>query len=268
MSATVDCHVHSRYSPDGCEQIEDVVLCALSKGLKHVAITDHTDLKHPEGFIGVDENVIGAYLTELQTVKEKYRDKIYVAVGLEVGFMPSAQDETARLLREHPPEYVINSVHCVNGTDCYAPHHFDNLDKRAAYREYLRDVRASLDAPYSFDAIGHLGYIERVSPYEDRHMRFEEFSNELTDIFSTLIRRNTILELNTSLSKATGISVPNVDLVKIYYDMGGRLVTTSSDAHKTGRIGDGFASVQSELKKIGFTALTVKQDGELRQYTL
>lgn len=268
MSPILDCHIHSRFSPDGCETVEDIALAAIARGLKHIAVTDHCDLKHPEGYIGVDDSVMSEYLSELQRVKEKYRDKIYISVGLEAGYLKIAQSETAELLKNSPIEYIINSVHCVNGTDCYAKGHFDNLDKRAAYEQYLSDVTDSLDAPYRYDAVGHLGYIERVAPYDDRHMRFSEFQNSLAKIFEKIIAQDTILELNTSLSKATGISIPNVDLVKIFYDMGGRLVTLSSDAHKSGRIADGFDEVQRQLKQIGFSCLTAKQNGEIVQFKL
>lgn len=269
MSALTDCHLHSSYSPDGSVSPEKIIQAAIAKGLKHIAITDHSDLRHPEGYIGVDKSVIDGYLDELTLLKEKYADKIYVAVGLEVGYMNSAKDVIAKLLSHRRPEYIINSVHCVNGTDCYAEGHFDGLDKQAAYGEYLDDVLSSLSAPYPYDTLGHLGYIERVAPYDDdRRMRFKEFEPQLAAIFDKLIKGDKILELNTSLSKATGISVPNDDLVKAYYDAGGRLITLSSDAHGTDRIADGFEKVGSMLKKIGFKYVTVKQNGGYVQFKL
>ena len=262
---TADCHTHSLFSPDGTEKPRDLIETAIKQGLTHIAITDHADLMTPDNFTGIDGGNIDRYIDTLLALKEEYKNKIYVCVGLEIGYTPQSEQAAKELVSGIYPEYVVNSVHYVRGSDCYAKEHFADLDKAEAYGQYLEAVRQSLNCPYRFDAVGHLGYIERFAPYEDARITFREFSEQITDIFETIIRKGAILEANTSVSGAPSASLPSEELFKIYYDMGGRKITTSSDAHLRIDIGRKFAQTEAMLKKIGFEYLTVKQNGEQRQ---
>ena len=73
------------------------------------------------------------------------------------------------------------------------------------------------------------------------------------------------MEVNTSTGNSGAPTIPSPLLLKAYYDMGGRLVTTSSDAHYFSRIAHNFDTAQDELKKIGFKHLYVKQKGILTE---
>lgn len=260
-----DCHTHSLFSPDGTQSAREIIETAIEKGLSHIAITDHADLMTPDNFTGVDEKNIDNYISALTALKEEYKGRIYVCVGLEVGYTPQSEQLAKALLSRRYPEYVINSVHYVRGSDCYSKGHFMGQDKLTSYGYYLDAVKQSLNCAYRYDAVGHFGYIERCSPFDDSEMTFKEFSRPITDIFRTIIERGVILEVNTSISGAPSSSLPSEKLLKIYYDMGGRKIATSSDAHLCRDIGRNFHRIQDMLKKIGFEYLTVKQDGKFKK---
>ena len=65
------------------------------------------------------------------------------------------------------------AVHACDGNDCYFADYFRGKDKAYAYRSYLEAVRKSLDAPYGYDIVGHIGYVSRNAPYPDKTLRYE-----------------------------------------------------------------------------------------------
>ena len=80
----------------------------------------------------------------------------------------------------------------------------------------------------------------------------------MEEILSILIKNGKSLEINTG-SFRKGLSEPNpsYDIIKLYYEMGGRQITVGSDAHEPKYLADGFSGVGERLKAIGFTHYNV-----------
>lgn len=261
----VDNHTHTRFSPDSQSDPEAMIRQAIALGLKRITITDHCDPCHPEGLFGLTDT--RAYVACLETLQRKYAADITVGIGLEIAYLPEGVPAAAALATSEGIEYVIDSVHVCSGSDCYYPHHFDGLSREQAYGDYFRAVRESLDVPYPFHAVGHIGYIERKAPYPDRHITYAGYREYLDPIFDAMIERDKILEMNTNAA-ASLFSLPSPDLVAAYYARGGRLVTLSSDAHTPERIAERFSEAERILRDIGFTYLSAVEKGKLVTYRL
>lgn len=74
-----DLHNHTTYSYDGINTPEEIIKNAISKGIDVIGISDH------QFSIG---NKISAYIEEINLLKEKYKNKIKVLCGLEIGLRP------------------------------------------------------------------------------------------------------------------------------------------------------------------------------------
>ena len=59
--------------------------------------------------------------------------------------------------------------------------------------------------------------------------------------------------------------MPCLEIVKRYFELGGRAISFASDAHAPNRIADKREEIVAELKKIGFTHVTVPFKGEYVQ---
>ncbi len=79
----IDLHNHSRFSYDGHDSVEELVKNAIEKGIDVIGITDH------QFSLGGE---MGEYIAEVSYVKEKYKDKIEVLLGLEIGTRPKPSD--------------------------------------------------------------------------------------------------------------------------------------------------------------------------------
>lgn len=80
----IDIHNHTDWS-DGEDSIEEIVVNALSRGISEVGISDHYNTsKCPS----VSVKNLDRYLSEINSIKLKYRDKITVLSGIEICSLP------------------------------------------------------------------------------------------------------------------------------------------------------------------------------------
>ena len=56
--------------------------------------------------------------------------------------------------------------------------------------------------------------------------------------------------------------MPNEELIKLYYECGGRLITVGSDAHFSENVGGCIEDAYAILKNIGFKTVLAKINGE------
>lgn len=83
---TADLHNHTIFSYDSSDMPEQVIENAISHGVNAIGITDHQ--------FSIGER-LNEYYTYIQHCKIKYRDKIQVLCGLEIGTRPMPNDLNA-----------------------------------------------------------------------------------------------------------------------------------------------------------------------------
>ena len=270
-----DIHTHTAFSGDGRSTIDEMIGRALQLGLTHYGISEHINYDYDrigftvdgEPFPSTDE---AAYFRRARALQKQYAAKIRILVGAEFGYDHSsrAQERYAALAERYRPDFIVNSVHTCRGDDCYLPQYFSGKSKEFVYNCYLYRVLESLDAPYPYDIVAHLGYCSRNATYPDPKLRYEEYSDVLDEILKRTIAKDKILEVNTSAKTAGSPFIPDIDILSRYYELGGRKISFASDAHDTSRVGDKRELVCEALKKIGFTCITVPDRGKHLQIEL
>jgi len=258
-----DMHTHSTFSHDGRDELNTMLAAALEKGVAFYGTSEHFDYDYDEKkmsaeFYAQTRNANPEeYFHTARHLQEDYAGAMNVVVGAEFGFSnnPDVQEKYGKEYEKFRPDFVINSVHSIAGED-YCRIKFQK-DKKQTFGEYLSLIRASLDVPYPYDIVGHIGYVARYVPFEDRNFNLDEFGAELDDIFKTIIQKDKILEVNSASKIPSQLSLPSVELLARYYALGGRKISFGSDAHFKSRIIDKREEVMSALKEIGFTYITV-----------
>ena len=104
------------------------------------------------------------------------------------------------------------------------------------------------------DILAHLTCLLRyINGKYKRTVNALDFKKEIKEILSELIKHNTALEVNTSgIGSFYGEYMPQEEFIKMYYDMGGRLITLGSDSHIPENVGNAFTEAKEMLKSIGF----------------
>ncbi len=248
-----------------------MVACAKSLGVRYYGVSEHFDYEYLATPITVYGKLITSttdaerYFSEIRALQKTQNAMDFTLLaGCEMGFYAALQchEAYAAVHERYHPDFVVNSVHTVDGVDAWFREYFEGKTKQQAYRRYFEAVRSSLDAPYPYDIVGHIGYVSRNAPYPDVKLRYGEFSDILDDILRTIIEKDKILETNSSSRGAGSDFLPDVDILSRYYELGGRKVSFASDAHVTTRIMFGREKVVAALKAIGFTHITVPACGK------
>ena len=264
-----DMHTHSSpASHDAQCSTEEMLSKAHSLGVGFYGLSEHFDYDYNRSLMTEEQraHTINGnpeeYFHRARHLQEDYGGAMNVVVGAEFGFSEDkeVQGRYAATYEKYHPDFVINSVHSGGGIDFCSQ--TLTQDKEGVYREYLRLIRASLEVTYPYDIVGHLGYIARYVPYQDRDFKLEEFREEIEDILKTIIKKDKILEVNSSVKNLPWLCIPDVHLLKRYYELGGRKISFGSDAHFKERILDKRKEVVAALKEIGFTYVTVPFKGE------
>ncbi|HKL42993.1 MAG TPA: histidinol-phosphatase HisJ family protein [Clostridia bacterium] len=249
----IDLHVHSHFSSDCEEQMEDMIKEAINKKIQVIAITDHIDYDYKDPTINFDFDV-AVFLDEIRKLKSKYRKKIKILVGLELGLQEHITEKLEDLTNQYAFDFIIGSFHTVDSKDLYRGDFYIGRTSEEAWDIYLDEVYSTLLKFDNFSVLGHLDLIKRYNEGV-RGVELLEYKEKLEKIFRLIVKKNIGLEVNTSgLRKAYGLNetLPSTDILQIYYNCGGRIITIGSDSHTKDTLACEYEGVKKMLEEIGF----------------
>lgn len=260
LSIRSDCHMHTEFSTDSQASVRSMLDAAAERGLDAVCITDHMDLDFPpqEGeVIAPGETPFlfdaDAYFRTLDPLKEAYRGRLDVRIGIEIGLQPHLGERYRELTHACPFDYVIGSVHLVRGLDPYYGKPFEGRPDAEAYREAFVETLRCLDGVSDFDALGHLDYVVRYGKHQAEEYSYRMFADEIDAILKKLIDMGKALEMNTAgLKYGLGFPNPHPDVLKRYRELGGEMVTVGADGHRPEHVAWDFDRAGGLLKSCGF----------------
>jgi len=238
----MDCHLHSRFSPDakkcGADTPQHIAEAVRKKGLRGFIVTDHIDIGHWTDSKPID---FDEYFETWERVRKNNPD-LTIFIGLEIGYEKEHEQENAELVKDLPIEYIINSVHYWHPNDGFKSGHIQS------FTSYLKCVSASLDAPYPFNTVGHLGFPERYAPSQDMIIDYDTFRPLLDEIIRKALDRGVRFEENTNAGGA--MRLPRADFLREYKSRGGARPVLGSDAHISDSIGQHFDKAEKFLDGI------------------
>ena len=256
-----DCHMHSSFSADSSTPMETMIQKAAALGLEGICFTEHLDPDYPP--VPEPEPLefsldIPAYQNTLYALKEKYRDRLQILFGVELGLQPHLEEYFHNLLSSVPFDFVIGSSHIVHGFDPYYPDFFKNRRESACYMEYFESILENLACFSEMDVYGHIDYIVRYGPNQNREYSYGRYQDILDEILRTLISKNIGIELNTG-GYHYGLGEPNpcAAVIRRYRQLGGEIITIGADAHKPENIAHSFQKACEILTDCGFQYYTV-----------
>lgn len=257
MSILSDFHIHTRFSGDSEENPENTVKRAIQLGLNSICFTDHQDFDFIYDNIDFNLNA-PEYFKCLSKLKEKYKDKIKILIGVETGIEPYLADRLNSFVNANPYDFVIGSSHLVNRQDPYYPEYFQGRTDKEAFEEYFKSILDNLRVYDNFDVYGHLDYVVRYSENKDKNYSYKEFADYIDEILKQLIAKGKGIEINSAAYRY-GLNNPNPvpQAVKRYKELGGEIITVGSDAHKADDLASGFDRIYKVLVNSGFKYYTV-----------
>ncbi|NLP29807.1 MAG: histidinol-phosphatase HisJ family protein [Clostridiales bacterium] len=246
-----DYHTHTNFSEDGNAPMEIMVESAIKLGLKEMAITDHYDPDYPDPNFFFDLD-FDSYHNEMETNAVKYRNKIKIVRAIEIGIQHgSTLDKCKNASNSYDYDFIMGSFHCAEGLDLYNGDFFESRTTEDAYIAFYKYVYNCLNEFNDFDVLGHINVIDRYGEYIPDSSIYVDI---ITDILSLLISKGKGIEINTS-SFRYGMgdhTIPTDEILKIYYKLGGEIITVGSDAHYPQDLGYKLSWAFEKAKSIGF----------------
>ena len=251
---SIDYHIHTKFSGDSDASPVDYVKQAIKMQLEEICFTDHRDFDYPIDSFDLD---IETYYQTIMALKKEYQDKIKIKWGIEIGLDLNYFQEINDLINQYPFDFVIGSIHVIDHTEFYYGDFFKGLTKKHAHRCFFEETLKCVKAFDCFNVLGHLDYIMRYGPYDNKKVEHTKYQDIIDEIFKTLIDKDKGIEVNTSGYAVNGnCGFPNYNQVKRYFDLGGRIITIGTDSHTVDRIGQHVEDVKDNLKKIGFKEIS------------
>ena len=242
-----DYHMHSRVSFDGHDTGEAMARAALAAGLKEICFTDHLDYDPFEkmGCMAFDQAVYNAEYDQLDIPVLKIRR------GMEFGMTADNVEQFRKDLQRRPFDFVLGSIHFVDGLDVYYPEYWADKSVFQAERRYLEATLECVQIHEDYDVLAHLTYIGKSTSHPaPRPVPFEEHRELIDEILRVVAAKGKGLELNTSGMDRCGGFLPTADYFRRFRELGGEIITIGSDAHTTNRVGQYSCDVCDLFKDI------------------
>ena len=259
-----DYHIHSEYSDDSVEPMETIIKSAIEKNIFEICFTDHVDydIKADHDAFMQMNNVKKAkyekllnvdypnYFKEIEVLKNKYKDRIIIKKGLEFGVQTHTIDKFRKLFNSYDLDFIILSCHQSDNKEFWNYAYQEGKTEDEYNLGYYQEIYNCIKQYNDYSVLGHLDLIQR---YNKKRYPFEKSKDIITKILKKVISENKGIEINTS-SFAYKLEdlTPSRDILSLYYELGGKIITIGSDAHKAGNVGSHIDFIQQELKNIGF----------------
>lgn len=268
-----DYHLHTYYSDDSDYPMEQLVQDAISMGLSEICFTDHVDygikqdwadlsaVYHPEekAKLPVMNVKYPAYHGEISRMQKKYAGKIVIREGMEFGMQVHTIPQYRKLFSAYPFDFIIMSCHQVEDKEFWTQDFQKGKTQEEYNRKYYEEILRVIRQYKDYSVLGHLDMITRYDPAGA--YPFEKVREIITEILQQAIRDGKGIEVNTS-SHRYGLSdlTPSRDILNLYRELGGTIITIGSDTHKPEHLAAYIRETSDELKEIGFTSICTFQN--------
>lgn len=250
-----DYHVHSNFSADCNIEMETMIQNGIQIGLKEICFTDHHDQDYHDNSITFDLD-FEKYCKTIDHLTEKYKNRITIKKGIELGIQPHIISDYEKLLKDYAFDFIISSIHTCDQKDIYRGDFFLGKTPEESYRKYYEELYYCAKNFNNFNVLGHLDLLKR-HPEHIPPQNNMDFFDIIEDLFKSIIYRGKGIEINSSgFRSPANEPFPSIEVLKLYKSLGGEIITTGSDSHSPEHLGFKFPEITQSLQKIGFKYIT------------
>ena len=237
MKYLIDYHMHSKYSFDAVQTIEQAIEKAISMNISEICLTEHISFDPDDqsyNFFNFTD-----YEKEINELSHKYKDIIKIHLY---------NNEFNKFFSENNLDFIIGSIHNINGRGLNT--NLRELGSSSTYENYFNEV-LKLSSNSDFDVLGHLDLVQRYAFKTYGVYDFNTYKDIIHEILKTIIQNGKGIEVNTSGLKEN-LLFPKLEILQMYKDLKGEIITVGSDSHNYNRVGENIENTYNLLKDIGF----------------
>ncbi|MBR2209127.1 MAG: histidinol-phosphatase [Synergistaceae bacterium] len=254
-----DFHMHTIFC-DGKDTPEDMVLEAISRGMKKIGFSGHSYTSFDPHVCMTPEN-IAEYKAEINRLKGKYKSKIEILCGIEQDYYSDFPAEGY--------DFVIGSLHYVTcgGEYIAVDHTFKHFEDAVAkfngdvynlienYFATVADVVNKTNA----DIIGHFDLISKFNDgnkyFDENHPRYVKATENALD---KLLATGKPFEINTgAMSRGyKKVPYPSKRILEYIAAHNGSVIL-SSDSHRKETLMYNFQECEELANSLGLKIVTI-----------
>jgi histidinol-phosphatase (PHP family) len=261
----VDYHMHLR-APDesldhSVEGVERFVELAVERGLDEIGFTEHvyyfTQTRELWSIPYHLDRCVYDLDPYVDAVVEAKRQGLPVKLGLEVDYVPGREDETRELLAPYPWDYLLGSIHFLDGHGIDGrPTLIDEVGVEEAWRRYYEALGAAATSGL-FDSLAHPDVVRMYGP--ELEWNWDGVAASLDGV---------CIEVSTSgLLKPHEKLYPTRELLAAARRRGAG-ITLASDAHVPEHVGRDLDRAIEHARDAGYDTVTVFDRRTARQEPL
>jgi histidinol-phosphatase (PHP family) len=250
----VDYHMHLRNEREEIEHTVEAVerFCeaAAGRGIDEIGFSEHVYYFRQTRSLWTVPYQTQRCVYDLdaycEAIAEAKRRGLPVKLGLEVDYVQGREEETRTLLAPYPWDYLIGSVHFIDGHGIDGPPPLvDAVGPEETWRRYEATLSAAA-ASGLFDTLGHPDVVKMFGP-------------TLEWAWSDLIQAldGVCIEVSSAgLHKRHGRLYPEPELLQAAHEAGVP-ITLASDAHAPQNVGRDLDRAIEHARAAGYGTVTV-----------
>ncbi|MDW8344899.1 MAG: histidinol-phosphatase [Verrucomicrobiae bacterium] len=254
MPIVGDYHMHTPRCKHATGPIAAYAEAALKLGLSEIGFSDHSPLPDGRGAnVRMAPQELPAYVEEVLALREQYRSRLTIRLGLELDFVIGLESFNEKLVTAYPWDYVLGSVHYLD-PDCrlssWPANYRGNHDE--LFERYFALVRQMARSGL-VDVVAHLDVVKRCgTPPGPQHRKLIETT------LDEIAHAGVALEINTSGYRHPELRTPepypsfNIIAAALQRDIP---LQVNSDAHDPSHVGMQFQMVTEQLRRTGCRSL-------------
>lgn len=258
-----DYHMHSDFSDDSRTPMEVQVERAIELGLDEICFTEHVDygIKEDWGsekvFYRDGKPIFNAnypeYFRAIEINREKFAGKIKIKAGLEFGVQTHTIKRFQDLFAKYRDklDFTLLSIHQVGDREFWLPEFRRGKTCIDCNEEYYNEMLEVVKNFHDYSGLAHMDLLRRYGLAGD--FPFENNRDVIAEILTLAINDGKGLEMNTaSWRYKLNDTQPCREILKLYRDLGGEILTLGSDAHSPEYLGTHMDEARSILRELGF----------------
>lgn len=261
-----DYHTHSYRCGHAVGPMREYVEMAIARGIDEIGLTDHLWLyfEEPERrnpTYAMGEAEYSLHYAEMVALRDEFAGRIAVRVSVEADYIEGREEELLSILGRFDFDYVLGSVHFIDGWLIDAPEFADRYrEERVAeiYRRYYGRLRKAI-ALGCFDLLAHFDL-----PKKFGFLPEEDLSDIVTATLDDAARSNIAIEISSAgLRKPIGEIYPAEAILRWMRERD-IPISLSSDAHAPNEIAADYDQLVAFARRGGYEELATFQ-GRVRR---
>ena len=267
-------HTHTLYC-DGNNKAEDYIKKAIKLGFVSLGFSGHSYIpgKLGEGWCMSKDGTI-EYIKELKELKEKYKDKIEIYIGLETdyysGYKKNIKDELSL-------DYTLGSVHLIKNETTGKYYSIDSSPEMTeegikafgGVENYIKKYYETLLKMIREQEPDIIGHIDLVKKFNSGNKFFNEneewYIRLISETLDKIKESNSIIEINTgAMSRGwTDFPYPSKFILKLILEKD-IPITLNSDVHSVENTDYYFDESMAIIKETGFKKIKILKNSEFQ----